>query len=64
MDILSQETLTILRDERVSQAVDELLDAHSTTDTKTVELTKPKSSSTGGEQPAAPSVRVRIRRIA
>lgn len=60
MDILSQKTLTILRDENVSKAVDELLDLR-TTGSKTVELT---NKSEHGEGEARPATRVRIRRIA
>jgi hypothetical protein len=62
MDILSQKTLTILRDEKVGRALDELLDPQRTTDTKTVELSDERCSD--GEVRTSGTRRVRIRRIA
>jgi hypothetical protein len=62
MDILSQKTLTILSNEKVGRALDELLDPHRTTDTKTVELTNSERHAGGEARPAG--TRVRIRRIA
>lgn len=61
MDILSEQTLTILRDENVRKAVDEILDGRAT-DSKTVQLTE----SISGERPASDRqvTRVRLRRIA
>jgi hypothetical protein len=61
LDILSKKTLTILRDENVSKAVDELLNER-TTGSRTVELTNSCTDRSAGE--ARPGTRVRIRRIA
>lgn len=60
MDILSQKTVTILRDEKVSRAMDELLDPNREGNTRTVELTNP----TRNEGQVAIVQKIRIRRIA
>jgi hypothetical protein len=61
MDILSQETLTLLRDKNVRKTIDELIDQRET-DSKTVELASTEKSSAAN--PARPATLVRIRRIA
>jgi hypothetical protein len=60
MDILSQKTLTLLRDENVRKTIDELIDQRET-DSKTVDL---KTAEESGDTAARPAMRVRIRRIA
>jgi hypothetical protein len=60
MDILSQKTLTLLRDENVRKTIDELIDQRAT-DSKTVELTNADERGAGEARTAT---RVRIRRIA
>lgn len=60
MDILSQKTLTLLRDENVRKTIDELIDQRQE-DTKDVELTQADQPATGQARTAT---RVRIRRIA
>lgn len=60
MDILSHKTLTILRDENVSKAVDELLDRGTTGSSRTVELTTKAERGSGDVR----LPRIRIRRIA
>lgn len=61
MDILSEKTLTILRDENVRKAVDEILDGRAS-DSKTVQLAESSivERSTNERQ----VTRVRLRRIA
>ena len=61
MDILSEKTLTILRDENVRKAVDEILDGRAS-DSKTVQLVESSivERSTNERQ----VTRVRLRRIA
>ena len=61
MDILSQKTLSLLRDENVRKMIDELIDQR-TTEPKTVQLTDSGENSAIGEVRTATSVR--IRRIA
>lgn len=60
MDILSQRTLTLLRDENVRKTIDELID-HRETESKVVELKNADERNCG---PEGVAVRVRIRRIA
>lgn len=60
MDILSQKTLTLLRDENVRKTIDELIDQRAT-ESKTVELTNADELCAGEARTAT---RVRIRRIA
>ena len=61
MDMLSEKTLTILRDENVRKAVDEILDGRAS-DSKTVQLAESSivERSTNERQ----VTRVRLRRIA
>ncbi len=57
MDILSQKTLTLLRDENVRKTIEELIDKR-TTDDQVVKLTD------SAERGAGETRTVRIRRIA
>jgi hypothetical protein len=56
MDILSPNTLTLLKDEKLQKAIEEIL-KQGTNEAKTVELTK-----NAGE--AGPATQVRVRRVA
>ena len=60
MDILSQKTLTLLRDENVRRTIDELIDQPKT-DSQTVELVTADERGAGEVRPV---IRVRIQRIA
>jgi hypothetical protein len=60
MDILTEKTLTILRDENVRKAVDEILDRRAT-EPQTVKLTDSGNTRPSGERPIT---HVRLRRIA
>lgn len=61
MDILSQKTLTLLRDENVRKTIDELIDQRST-DSKTIELSR--AGDNRGATEVRTGTRVQIRRIA